>query len=150
MRNLRLIALLAALSACTTVEPQKQIAFHPAFSTADLEYVVTSLLQYIGDPKSHDEYSAKSLVKGQGGLLQKDINVILPDDSIVRIKVLSRKQILISGFESSSEPFLRISKNKKGYDILIGPAEGIGTYANFSISPRGGKVEDIGILMACP
>jgi hypothetical protein len=150
MRNFILLAVLTTLSACTTVEPQKPTAFNPEFSLADLEYVVESLLHYLENPTVTDEFSAKSLIKENGGLFHKDINVILPDDSIIRLRITSKRRLLISGYESSSEPFLRIGKDKEDYDISVGPSGGVGEYAEFSISAKGAKVKDCGILIACP
>jgi hypothetical protein len=152
MRNLFLIAALSALSACSSVTQTKpeQAVFHPEFSNSDLNYVISSLLKFVEKSESTDKFSAKSFIKENGGLLNKEINVILPDDSTIRIKILSQGYFLISGYETLSEPFLRIEKYKEKYSISIGPRGGVGSYAEFSVSEEDGTVTDGGVLIACP
>jgi hypothetical protein len=144
--------LFVALQSCATREIQKsEPAFDPSISTRELDYIIGAFDSFVNDGKPCDSTSSKALVLQNGGIRDRELAVVLPDKSTLRLKIDSDKRIYLSGYPLASERYLKIEiLNDKYYGLSDCPRQGIGAYACFKISRRGGWVENEPILLACP
>jgi len=146
------LILMVAFTSCATWNVSEvPPAFAPPFSLRELEYVVASLDRYLADSTPCTKESAKALVLETGGWKSVPLNVELPDQSSLQVKLTSKGSPLISGYDTTDGRWLVISAPKDGgYPVSIGPRGGVGGYACFKVSLRGSKVSDEGVLIACP